>query len=92
MSANELSDLLGLLSGIALLVTAVRNDGLYAFVDKLRKAVNTAKETQRQTDALTGPITQALDAELTRWSWIDRWSLRAGAALLLLSYGVKVFC
>ncbi len=92
MTAEHLSDLFGLLSGAALIVTAVRNDGLYVFVDRLRKAVDDAKAAKRPADALGDPITKALQDELTKWSWIDRWSLRAGAVFLFLSYGVKVFC
>lgn len=91
MTAENLSDVFGFLSGIALLVTAVRNDGLYVFVDRLRTAVDNAQATPNQLDKMAGPVTKALQDELSKWSWIDRWSLRAGAFLLLLSYGIKVF-
>lgn len=104
MTSEGWSDLSGLISGVALLITAVRNDGLYVFVDKLRTAVETTRkqvaeaaqseETSKpkpSTDKLAEPITKALEAELTKWSWIDRWSLRVGAFFLLLSYGIKVF-
>ena len=104
MTSEGWSDLSGLISGVALLITAVRNDGLYVFVDKLRTAVETTRKQAAEAaqsadtskpkpppDKLAEPITKALEAELTKWSWIDRWSLRVGAFFLLLSYGIKVF-
>lgn len=104
MASEGWSDLSGLISGVALLITAVRNDGLYVFVDKLRTAVETTRKQAAEAaqsaepskpepppDKLAEPITKALEAELTKWSWIDRWSLRVGAFFLLLSYGIKVF-
>ncbi len=38
---------------------------------------------------MAGTIVTALEGELTKWSWVDRWSLRAGAGLLVLSYALK---
>lgn len=105
MSLEAWSDALGLLSGVALLVTAWRNDGLYGFVDRLRAAVAEAGKGQQagtpeplsatrsvaaEPDKMASSVISALEAELTTWSWVDRWSLRMGAFLLLLSYGLKV--
>ena len=95
MSVAFWSDLCGLASGIALLVTAWRNDGLYGYVEKLRNAVDAARKTPlasspREPDKLAGAVIEALHGELSRWSWVDRWSLRAGAGLLILSYLLKL--
>ena len=90
MNLENWSDLCGLASGLALVVTAWRNDGLYGFIDNLRKSVEKAKQSAPTQDAMASTIVTALESELTKWSWIDRWSLRAGAGLLVLSYGLKV--
>ena len=79
MNLENWSDVSGLASGLALVVTAWRNDGLYGFVDKLRKSVEEAKQTAPTQDAMAGTIVTSLESELAKWSWIDRWSLRAGA-------------
>jgi hypothetical protein len=98
------SDLSGLLGSLALVVTAWRNDGLYGFIDKLRKAVNEAKTRApavampptespapaTNPDPLAGPVLTALECELTKWSGVDRWSLRVGAALLVVSYLLRL--
>lgn len=89
MDAEGWSDLCGLLSGLALVVTAWRNDGLYGFVDRLRAAVDAAK-ARASADEMAPTVVAALEGELGRWSWIDRWSLRAGAALLVLSFALKL--
>lgn len=90
MNLENWSDLSGLLGGLALVVTAWRNDGLYGFVDKLRKSVEAAKQHAPTPDAMAGAIVASLESELTKWSWIDRWSLRAGAGLLVVSYALKI--
>lgn len=86
------SDLSGLAGSIALLVTAWRNDGLYGFVDRLRKSVDHAKKQADRPaqDKLAIPIIESLDAELRKWSWLDRWSLRVGAGLLIFSFVLKL--
>jgi hypothetical protein len=68
---------------------------LYGYVEKLRKAVDTARKASladvpREPDKLAGAVVEALHVELSRWSWVDRWSLRAGAGLLILSYLLKL--
>lgn len=90
MNLENWSDLSGFLSGVALAVTAWRNDGLYGFVDNLRKSVETAKRSAPSQDAMAGTIVTALEGELTKWSWVDRWSLRVGAGMLVLSYTLKI--
>jgi hypothetical protein len=90
MNLENWSDISGLASGLALVVTAWRNDGLYGFVDNLRKSVEKAKQTAPTQDAMAGTIVTSLENELGKWSWIDRWSLRAGAGLLVLSYVLKM--
>lgn len=35
-------------------------------------------------------IVKGLEEELTKWTWIDRWSLRAGAGLLVAAYLLKL--
>lgn len=91
MSLENWSDLCGLLSGIALIVTAWRNDGLYGFVDNLRKAVNDAKAKALPEDPMAPEVLAALQGELAKWSWMDRWSLRAGAVFLIASFALKLF-
>lgn len=89
-----LSDVAGLLSGICLLVTAWRNDGLLGFIERMRAVVDEARRLG-VADAKTDKVLDGLQAELNRWTWVDRWSLRAGAALLLLSFALKMahnFC
>ena len=46
---------------------------------------------EEQPDKLAGPIVEALQSELTKWTWVDRWALRVGAFLLCVSYGLKLF-
>ena len=77
------SDLTGLLGSLALVVTAWRNDGLYGFIDKLRAAVNKAAASAKAAsvepaEPLADPVVKSLESDLTKWSWIDRWSLRVG--------------
>jgi hypothetical protein len=83
------SDLAGFVSGAALVVTAWRNDGLYGFVDNLRAAVDEAKKAAK-TDEMSAAVVTALEEELGHWSWVDRWSLRFGAGLLVLSYLLRM--
>jgi hypothetical protein len=90
VTLEHASDALGLLSGIALLVTAWRNDGLFGFNERLRQAVEQSKKLSATPDKMAGAIVAALDADATTWSWVDRWSLRSGAGLLLLSYALKL--
>ena len=90
MNLENWSDVSGLASGLALVVTAWRNDGLYGFVDQLRKSVEEAKQTAPKQDAMAGTIVTSIESELAKWSWIDRWSLRAGAGLLVFSYVLKM--
>ena len=104
MTLENWSDLSGLLGSLALVVTAWRNDGLYGFIDKLRKAVNDAKtqapavvapppvaaDTATGPDPLAGPVLRALESELTKWSGVDRWSLRVGGGLLVVSYLLRL--
>ena len=91
MNLENWSDLSGLVSGFAFIVTAWRNDGLYGFVDKLRKSVEEARKRAPAQDAMAGTVVTALEGELATWSWLDRWSLRAGAGLLVLSYVLKLW-
>ena len=90
MSAEDWSDLLGFGSGIALVYTAWRNDGLFAFVDSLRGALAKAKADKLPEDKKATSVVAALEGELAKWSGKDRWFLRGGVVLLLLSYGFKV--
>jgi hypothetical protein len=83
------SDLTGLMGSLALVVTAFRNDGLNGFVDRLRKTVENAKRAAKE-DAMAPTIVKGLEEELTKWTWIDRWSLRAGAGLLVAAYLLKL--
>lgn len=41
-------------------------------------------------DAKTDKVLDGLQAELNRWTWLDRWSLRLGAALLVAAFGLKM--
>lgn len=84
-----LSDVAGLLSGICLLVTAWRNDGLLGFIERMRAVVGEAR-TLGVADAKTDKVLDGLQAELNRWTWLDRWSLRLGAALLVAAFGLKM--
>lgn len=84
-----LSDVAGLLSGICLLVTAWRNDGLLGFIERMRAVVGEAR-TLGVADAKTDKVLDGLHAELNRWTWLDRWSLRLGAALLVAAFGLKM--
>jgi hypothetical protein len=90
LTLEHVSDALGFLSGVALLVTAWRNDGLFGFNERLRRAVENSKKLSATPDKMAGAIVAALDADATKWSWVDRWSLRIGAGLLLLSYALKL--
>ncbi|MEO8541987.1 MAG: hypothetical protein ABJA49_08340 [Betaproteobacteria bacterium] len=83
------SDLLGLLSGIALVITAFRNDGLNGFVDRLKSTVQTAKKNAN-VDEMGQAVVSGLEEELTNWTWVDRWSLRVGAILLVMAYFLKI--
>jgi hypothetical protein len=89
VTLETLSDIAGLLSGVCLLVTAWRNDGLFGFIDRMRKIVDEAK-AQGLADAKADKVLDGLQAELSRWTWLDRWSLRAGAALLLTAFMLKM--
>jgi len=89
MSLETWSDLAGLLSGFALLVTAWRNDGLSGFIDRLRSVVSEAKAID-QVDAKADKVLSGLESELGRWTWVDRWSLRVGALALLLAFVLKM--
>jgi hypothetical protein len=90
MTAETFSDVLGLLSGIALFLTAWRNDGLSAFVTGLRRSIGEAKKTPGGADKKADAVVTALEKDLTTWSTFDRWALRAGALLLGASFLVKV--
>ncbi|PNG50504.1 hypothetical protein WDL1P1_00562 (plasmid) [Variovorax sp. WDL1] len=90
MSLETWSDVCGLVSGILLVVTAWRNDGLYGFVDNLRKVVSDAKAKSRPEDPMAPVVIAALEAELSRWSWVDRWSLRGGAVFLVAAFLLKL--
>lgn len=83
------SDLTGLTGSLALVVTAFRNDGLNGFVDRLKKTVERAKRAAKE-DAMAATIVRGLEEELTKWTWIDRWSLRVGAGLLVAAYLLKL--
>ena len=89
MTLETLSDLAGLLSGVCLLVTAWRNDGLFGFIDRMRKIVDEAK-AQGLADTKTDKVLDGLQAELSRWTWLDRWSLRVGAAMLFTAFVLKM--
>lgn len=90
MSAETLSDIFGLASGIVLLLTAFRNDGLGAFIVELRKSIEGAKKSKEGADQLAEFVASSLDKDLTTWSTFDRYALHIGAALLALSFGFKV--
>lgn len=116
MTLENWSDLAGLIGSLALVVTAWRNDGLYGFIERLRKAVTESTSTTApkpsattptappaaplaapapvaatpSVDPLALPVLAALQSELTTWSSIDRWSLRIGAALLMVSYLLRL--
>ncbi len=90
MTAETFSDLLGFLSGIALLVTAWRNDGLWGFVSRLRQSVEQAKQSAKAPDKKAADVVASLETELTNWSTVDRWAMRVGAGLLVLSFAFKV--
>lgn len=83
------SDLCGLFSGFALLVTAWRNDGLYGFIDRLKVAVKNAS-TAGTADAKAAAVVSGLEGELSKWTWIDRWALRAGALFLIAAFVLKM--
>lgn len=89
MSLETWSDGLGFVSGVVLMVTAFRNDGLHAFIVRLRQRIADAKRDHPMPDKWAGPVVEGLEKDLASWSPVDRWLLRAGAALLCLSYGVK---
>ena len=83
------SDFAGFLSGVALVVTAFRNDGLNGFVDRLKSTVETARKNAKE-DEMGPAVVSGLEEELTKWTWVDRWSLRAGASLLVAAYVLKI--
>jgi hypothetical protein len=89
VTLETLSDLAGLLSGGCLLITAWRNDGLFGFIDRMRTIVDEAK-AQGFADARADKVLDGLQAELGRWTWLDRWSLRLGAAMLLGAFVLKM--
>jgi hypothetical protein len=89
VTLETLSDLAGLLSGVSLLITAWRNDGLFGFIDRMRKVVDEAK-AQGLADTKTDRVLDGLQAELGRWTWLDRWSLRVGAAMLFIAFVLKM--
>lgn len=91
MTAETFSDVLGLMSGIALMLTAWRNDSLSAFLAGLRISIEEAKKTPGGADKKADAVATALEKDLSRWSIIDRWALRVGALLLGASFLVKVW-
>lgn len=90
MTAETFSDVLGLASGIVLLLTAFRNDGLGAFVVRLRESIDQARQTPGGADKKAEAVEQALKQELTTWQRFDRYALHWGAGLLMLSFLFKV--
>ena len=89
MTLETLSDVAGLLSGVALLFTAWRNDGLFGFIDRMRAVVDEAK-AQGLADSKTDKVLEGLRAELDRWTWLDRFSLRFGAGMLFAAFLLKM--
>ena len=89
MSLAEFSDLLGFASGVCLVYTAWRNDGLLSFVDSVRTDLNKADNKDKPADKKAEMVIKALEKEATTWTWRDRWALRVGVALLLVSYAIK---
>lgn len=90
VTLETLSDISGLLSGICLLITAWRNDGLFGFIDRMRQVVDEARK-QGVADAKTDKVLDdGLQAELSRWTWLDRWSLRLGATMLVFAFVLKM--
>jgi len=83
------SDFAGLLSGIALVITAFRNDGLNGFVVWLKSTIETARKNAK-VDEVGHAVVTGLESELTKWARIDRWSLRVGAILLVTAYFLKI--
>ena len=89
MTLETLSDVAGLLSGLCLLFTAWRNDGLFGFIDRMSKVIDEAR-AQGIVDAKAAKVLDGLQSELGRWTWADRWSLRLGAALLVATFLLKM--
>jgi hypothetical protein len=89
MTASEWSDLSGFASGVCLVYTAWRNDGLLSFVDSVRTDLNKPENKDKPTDKKAEMVIASLEKEATTWSGRDRWALRVGVAMLLASYAIK---
>lgn len=72
MTLETLSDVAGFLSGVLLLVTALRNDSLSGFIDRMRAVVDEAGKKNALADVKADRVLEALQSELSRWNWIDR--------------------
>jgi len=89
MNLEVASATLGLLSGLVLSITAWRNDRLLLKVSSLKKKVEAAA-AQNAQDEMAAPTVASLEADVNKWTWLDRWSLRIGVMLLFASFGCSL--
>lgn len=83
------SDFIGFLSAIVMLLPTLRAERVVKFVTSFRRDVHNAAQ-QGGGDPNAGRYLQWLENEPGKWSPFDSACLRVGAALLVLSFGLKI--
>lgn len=83
------SDVFGFLSAIVMLLPILRAEKVLKFVASFRGSVDQAARSGAG-DPNAGKYLQWLENEPGKWSPFDSACLRAGAALLVLSFGLKI--
>ena len=83
------SDLIGFLSAIVMLLPVLRADRLLKFVTSFRSDFDKAQQ-RGGGDPNAGRYLRWLENEPGKWSYFDSACLRVGAALLVLSFGLKI--
>ena len=89
MNFEVASDIVGLLSGVLLVITAVRADHVQSALQPLLRAISRGKNTA-QVEQNAESVAGAIERDLQGWTWLDRWSLRGGMGLLLVSFFLKM--
>jgi hypothetical protein len=83
------SDLIGFLSALVILLPTLRAEKFLKFVAEFRWSVDDA-ERKGAEDPNVPKFLKWLENEPGTWSGFDAVCLRVGAALLVLSFGLKI--
>jgi hypothetical protein len=83
------SDVIGFFSAIAMLLPTLRADKLLKFVAQFRGSLKEARRSGG-VDPNADKYLEWLENEPGKWSRFDAVCLRLGAALLVLSFGLKI--